>query len=380
MDIGGLSNKFEICFMCPQCHRSMVFDDDRVADSYDDIENDDYMECKGCGAGYLAKRTEYGLKLLNIEEHEFDNDLEGSGRPQTTTFEEDLPAFQHEPTFEEDVALHTGIDTGRNKDMTFEDYVASFGLGTADMTDEDYDMWQDQYNQYINFSESIQGAQSMKYSTLVDKLTKLTKEFMISKGFPEDEVVEYFTVDVSPTEDGAYTQVQVRAELDFGEMTELSNSLNPIVAEIDDEAYFDMDEPGIMTAMVKSNLITSSTKIQASDLRNYGGAFDIDPYAFWTKEELDELGNNVAQNANKWLERREYVGGISLIGAYLEDDYETITLEFDDYEGYTYEISKMIDMRRIRKPSDLSYKYEDDYVAELINQYMHNHDWYQLSE
>jgi len=310
------SAEFEISFMCPQCHQHTVIDDDRIAISYDDVENNDYMQCTNCGAGYYAFRTEYGLKLLNIEEHEFDNDPEGFAKPESTTESEDRRAF----------------------------------------------------------SSTVLGGTSMKYGTLVSKLTAITKSFVADAlAMPEDEVVDYFTVDVSPSTDGEYYDIEVRAELSYDDMLALSQELDPIIEEVYPDACFGFDSPGILVATAPVTAIQAS--VVTGNLTDYGGAFDIDPYAFWTREDLDALGEDVEQYANDSLRRRGWGDAqLMLSGAYLEDDYKTITLEFEDSDGYTYAISRVIDMRKIRKPADLISKYMMEYSNSLATEYEENHN------
>ena len=310
-----------VTLMCPNCHVGAVIDEDRSAHEYTEIRSGDYMRCQNCGSGFTVDKADGIVKLLDIEAHEFDNDPIGSGKPLTTTLEEDKP---------------------------FNDIYNSTILGS-------------EYN--------------MKYSTLVDKLTDTTKDFMLSKGYLPEDVVEYFTVDVSPTEDNQYLSAEVGAELDYDSISALADMLNPIVQDVDADAYFDVEEPGIIIAYVPYGSIESSTSINAADLPDYGGAFDIDPYSFWTKEELLELGNSVANSASHWLHRHGegLMSRMILTDAYLEDDYKTITLEFEDRDEYTYSISEKIDMRKIRKPSDLISRYESIYMRALVDACVQNH-------
>lgn len=386
----NLNSKFIISFMCPQCKHEAVVDDDREADSIKDVETGDFMVCTHCGAGYTAevRAPFHNVMLLNIEEHELDNDVEGNP-PEDTTAEEDAAAFEDEegnisiadfePSFEEDVALHTGINKPCNKDMSFEDYVESFGLGTADMSDEDYDMWEQQYNEYINSTTTIEcTTEKMKYSTLVDKLTKVTKDDMINtEGFSEDEVVDYFTVDVSLTSDNDYYSVQVRAELDYDGMDRLASKLNKIVQSVDKDAYFDFDEPGIMTAYLPASSIEASTKtsktqtIESSLLDYYGDPYDI----YFTRDELNEFGYDMEDAANEALQHDDIDDTIRLVQIVFEDDYRTLTAELTDGDGNDYVISHKIDMRRVINLRQLRRKYMSKYLNELLSQYSDNHSY-----
>lgn len=304
----------ELSFYCPQCHQKSVYDDDTNVYTYDDINNDDYMQCNNCGAGYYAFRSETGLKLLSIEEHEFDNDPIGSGKPASTTIAEDKPIF--------------------------------------------------------TTSEPI------KYSTLVGKLTTVTKDFITQHGVSAKDAVNHYTVDVSLTEDGDYYSIQIHADLDHDDMVELSEILDDIIEDVDPNASWSMDGPGMMSAYLPKTYIASSASISAASY-NYGGAYDIDPFSFWTRDDLDDFGDAVAQNVHSLLYRHGYglKTQLMLTGAFLEDDNRTITLEFEDHDGNTYSVSNVIDMRKIRKPSDLISRYTDEYTRELISQYQEYHDF-----
>ena len=76
-------------------------------------------------------------------------------------------------------------------------------------------------------------------------------------GFPEEDVNDYYFVD-GKMDNGAFV-VEVRAELGYESMVELAEELNPLVAAVDSDAYFDMEAPGIMTAYLYHQNITSAT-------------------------------------------------------------------------------------------------------------------------
>ena len=88
-----------------------------------------------------------------------------------------------------------------------------------------------------------------------------------SFGFDEDEVNDYFFVDVTPTEIGENHQeavrVEVRAEVSYDGLEKLMEALNPIIESYDSYAYFEPVEPGIIEAYVSVDQV---------DMSVYGGS------------------------------------------------------------------------------------------------------------
>ena len=73
---------------------------------------------------------------------------------------------------------------------------------------------------------------------------------------------EMYIVEVEKNSDNI--KVEVRAELDFDGMINMSEILDDIIRKYDPNAYFDMEEPGIMDAYIFDNSVVSSTDINAS--------------------------------------------------------------------------------------------------------------------
>lgn len=77
------------------------------------------------------------------------------------------------------------------------------------------------------------------------------KKYMISQGFEPDEVKDYSVVDIyfdSKERDTAI--VEVRAELSYDGLFELGLKLNKVIADYDEDAYFEPVEPGITSAYI----------------------------------------------------------------------------------------------------------------------------------
>lgn len=87
-------------------------------------------------------------------------------------------------------------------------------------------------------------------ATFLDNITKeitdATHKFMMSKGFPEDEVKDYSRVDTDVTDD--YIKIMVGAELEYDSLFELCKTLDKIIEKEDKDAYFEPECPGRIVA------------------------------------------------------------------------------------------------------------------------------------
>ena len=80
-------------------------------------------------------------------------------------------------------------------------------------------------------------------------------------GFTEKDINDYTVVEISQEDIG--TKVQVRAELGYEAFEKLIDELNPVVQAYDKNSYFDMEEPGIASAILntKNNKITEGLSV-----------------------------------------------------------------------------------------------------------------------
>ena len=87
-------------------------------------------------------------------------------------------------------------------------------------------------------------------ATFLDKIEKeitiATHRFMMTKGFPEDEVKDYSRVSTDITDD--YVKVSVGAELEYDSLFELCKTLDKIIEKEDKDAYFEPECPGRIVA------------------------------------------------------------------------------------------------------------------------------------
>ena len=114
----------------------------------------------------------------------------------------------------------------------------------------------------------------------------------------------------------------------------------------------------------------SDDYINSATGANYGGAYDIDPESYFTREDLDELGYSVAE-----LVSLELDDTVEYAGAWIEPNNElTVELKSADYDS---SVTLKVDMRKIRRPQDLTAKYAQRVADESIKQFK---DWYQDEE
>lgn len=108
-------------------------------------------------------------------------------------------------------------------------------------------------------------------------------------------------------------------------------------------------------------------KVQSAESRSvygrqyYGGAYDIDPYQYFTKEELVEFAQYLVDRVNR-INVYPETGLFDISNVDMNDDVLTVELESD--EGYGLGARQRIDMRRIKKPSDI-YKYANFYLQKF---------------
>lgn len=96
---------------------------------------------------------------------------------------------------------------------------------------------------------------------------------------------------------------------------------------------------------------------------NYGGAFDIDPEQFFTREELVEFALLVIEHLNE-----SYYTTFEIEDVFISGD-NTLHLSLSDNEGNIISTSTKIDMRKIKNPQDLVKKYLYDVVYQLRKEY-----------
>lgn len=108
---------------------------------------------------------------------------------------------------------------------------------------------------------------------------------------------------------------------------------------------------------------TSDESISAAR-RDYGGAYDVDPEAFFTKEEMMEFADDTAVEISRKIGQNVLMEDVYIV------DYNRVVIDFriDDIEDIHLSTNFNIDMRRIRKPRDI-YKYQQQVIYEIVSEY-----------
>lgn len=105
--------------------------------------------------------------------------------------------------------------------------------------------------------------------------------------------------------------------------------------------------------------VTPKHKDVIESARDYGGAYDIDPSQYFTRDDITQFAEDVVNAINA----RSY-SRVELVSTYLENNKIEVTVEWDGNEVIA---SAKIDMRKIRKPKDID-KYIKPIADELIRQ------------
>lgn len=93
---------------------------------------------------------------------------------------------------------------------------------------------------------------------------------------------------------------------------------------------------------------------------NYGGAYDVDPTQYFTKDDIIRFGKRVRDHLNEIYYDIYSISEISM-------DNNILEIRVINSEGSEFGSSLRIDMRKIHKPSDID-KYVLDVVADLRRQ------------
>lgn len=183
-------------------------------------------------------------------------------------------------------------------------------------------------------------------------------------GFDQNEVDDYFFVEVSATEIGEdhheAIRVEVRGEVSYEGLEDLMEALNPIIESYDSYAYFEPVEPGIIEAYVSVDQV---------DMSIYGATaspdhmfYDYHGKQFSVHDNSSEIGEdniddvyflwkgNISQQAGAYNDADEdyvyaFIRGRGVIeyykkGKYVATDHYTLRDE-DDFE-YAWEYMEII--------------------------------------
>lgn len=310
---------------------------------------------------------------------------------------------------------------GKDKFMVKETKVGS-NLSLADLKDEWMTLKKKGWKWYTKnipgdfltyyVFEKINKGENMKENLVEDDLQQLKAEienevekYMTSEGFEPDEVKEYSAVDVYfDSKERDRVIVEVRAELSYDGLFELGLRLDKIVANYDEDAYFEPEEPGITTAYIynitpkKTNKRSKQIKEDYEDEPNYLN--DLYEILIQAQVTIDKIKENyssdvydiikfgIEQNLDEFMEHDE--DGWTMYAAIKESHKSSE--EDDDYYNESYdEDNELTEAKNkyCRKKSYLKeyqkskfykpYRYDinktvKDYLNELIVDVEHTED------
>ena len=159
----------------------------------------------------------------------------------------------------------TSYDWYRNTDSGLNIFM--FGEEEAD---PDYADWEtesdaeaeDWFKSYNGFNDEEELDESVKSSATAEVISKELKDaayklFKTPKwGFESDKEIDDYINPIFAVSEDPKTgdiEVQVRAELDYDNLMELADVLNKVVEKYDRNSYFDAEQPGIISAVIRYN-------------------------------------------------------------------------------------------------------------------------------
>ena len=165
----------------------------------------------------------------------------------------------------DDEREHIRIEGSDDFEVSYEDWLYEHH---PEVADDDYEYY-DEYRAWLEECEGdVECSTNVAASTSDDLLADIRQavsEFMVTMGFEFFEAASYSHVEIHQNSENGCSEVEVRAELDYDDMVELADILNPIVERYDDESYFEQVEPGIMVACVGSAVLGSFNDWRVKD-------------------------------------------------------------------------------------------------------------------
>ena len=174
----------------------------------------------------------------------------------------------------EDTIDHTNEDVitdlvalGFDEDLIKEMPVIKDPNYQGDISDERYKEIETWIDYDINYKEAEEDEDEEYDESLTE--TKVKPETL--KAQLEEEIKKFFKYEpdaldwafVEITKEEGRTRIEVRAELDYNGMWALSDALDPIVQKYDKDAYFEQEQPGIMTAYIENKKGLGERKIRS---------------------------------------------------------------------------------------------------------------------
>ncbi len=229
-------------------------------------------------------------------------------------------------------------DTNSEEEMSFDD------------CDVDFDIFADE--------EEIELPKLEESKTIHDLKSELETEIINIMtgpkfGFEKDEVFDYTTVEVTKTKE--YTKAEVRAELSYNGLTKLADELNKIIEKYDSNAYFDMEEPGIMSAYIfkdiQENLIREAlvnvTELEDAIKQEIIVTLTTDFFDFEEDKVFDNIVKLNIEEDSDFMYIEISSDELSSFGmSQLQDNLNKVVEKFDKYANF--DCQDILDANTIR--------------------------------
>lgn len=120
--------------------------------------------------------------------------------------------------------------------------------------------------------------------------------------------------------------------------------------------------------------VIESTMNESLTEASYGGAYDIEDDMYFTKEELVEFADNICEDLAK-----EFGYKYDIADVYM-DSPTKLHIELVDNHDIEIDINVRINMRRIKKPSDLEKAYHNSTLESFKNRFLEEYQYYNFDE
>ena len=126
------------------------------------------------------------------------------------------------------------------------------------------------------------------------------------------------------------------------------------------QVFPDAVRKGKLIVATNSDTISVNSSTDAGSSASYGSSFDTEDDQYFTKDEIVEFGNTVCDHLNETFYDTYYVSDV-----YMENPKKLVLTVVQTSDNSEFTATVDIDMRKIKKPTDLMNRYLGDVVYAL---------------
>ena len=356
-------------FKCPICHNKTVYDSERDVYRPYEVDYDDLCICEECGAELRARPQYDGTIKFEVYVEEAT----------------DVKAYDDITKTKQFKVVN---EIQRKVESKARQVMMSPGFGFPEDEVDDYlfvetDVVGDNLKVEVRCELSFEGMMDM-----AEQLNPIIERYYKYSYFDmEDAGIMNAFIPISEITSCVKSSKQITSSYDTSrtywmvKYTDIDKQPHKIMFEFDssdyDEAEEEMDavipEPYVSAKLLgrcnpnlaeKDGFKFIESSVEAA---SYGGAYDIEDDMFFTKEDIVEFGDEVADYFSGWADEE-----FELSDVYMKDPVN-LHLEITNNDIWLDSDIK-IDMRKIRKPSDIS-KYVDQALSPLKESYLEYHEY-----